>query len=94
MTQTTQPKMTEMATYLTALISEKGRSVEAALPVEGHINLSYQNLIEFIDQMPAPVQKQIRDTLVMIDFKNGDVFHYLDFLVQGMIKAQGLDAFV
>lgn len=86
--------MTEMATYLTALISEKGRSVEAALPIEGHIDLSYQNLIEFIDQVEPATQKQIRDTLVMIDFKNGDVFHYLDFLVQGMIKARGLDTFV
>lgn len=94
MSQIAQQKMSEMATYLTALISEKGRSVDAALPLEGHINLSYRNLIEFIDQVTPAIQKQVRDTLVMIDFKNGDVFHYLDFLVQGMIKAYGLDAFV
>lgn len=32
---------------------------------------------------------EIKTTLVKIDFMNGDVFHYLDYLANGMIKALG-----
>ena len=78
---------TPLDTYLRTLINEKGGDVEKDLNRPGHIGLCYDNLIEFIMQMPASIQQDIRDTLVMIDYKNGDVFHYLNHLVDGMIDA-------
>ena len=79
--------MTQTITeYLTALIEEKGKSLDTEIQVEGHIGLTYQNLVEFIEQVPAQMQNQIKDTLVKIDFHNGDVFHYLNHLGEGMAK--------
>lgn len=79
--------MTQTITqYLTALIEEKGKSLDTEIKVEGHIGLTYQNLVEFIEQVPAQMQKQIRATLIKIDFHNGDVFHYLNHLGEGMAK--------
>ncbi|MBD80205.1 MAG: hypothetical protein CL840_14925 [Crocinitomicaceae bacterium] len=80
--------------YLEALITEKGRDIDADLNKPGHIGLTYRNLIEFIENEAAEHdQATIRKNLVAMDFANADVFHFLDHLVDGMIKAQNLDAF-
>lgn len=82
----------ELTDYLTRLITEKGRDVEADLNREGHIGLCYQNLIEFIEGNCSESERSaIYHTLTMIDFKNGDVFHYLDHLVSGMLATIGMD---
>lgn len=73
-------------TYLKTLIEEKGASVQDEINLEGHFGLTWAHLIEFIEQMPQ-YHKNIRQTLVMIDFKNGDVFHYLTHLATGMVKS-------
>ncbi|HHJ3080365.1 TPA: hypothetical protein ACPVZG_004216 [Vibrio parahaemolyticus] len=78
--------------YLTALITEKGQSVENGPSIDGHIGLTWQHLIDFIDTVPE-YHGEIRKTLVKIDFHNGDVFHYLTFLSNAMIKAKSLDTF-
>ena len=75
-----------MTEYLTALIEEKGSSLDTEIQVEGHIGITYQNLVEFIEQVPKEMQSQIKDMLVKIDFHNGDVFDYLNHLVEGMAK--------
>ena len=77
-----------MRTYLENLITEKGVSLESEIKIDGHIGLTYQMLVDYIVEM-KPYHKEIRKTLVMIDFKNGDVFHYLDYLTKGMLKACG-----
>jgi len=77
-----------MKKYLKTLIEEKGKSAEDEIEVEGHFGLTYQMLIDYIEQAPA-YHAQIRKTLVMIDFKNGDVFHYLKYLTEGMLAACG-----
>ena len=80
-----------MQDYLERLITEKGRSLDECLLAEkGHINLTWENLIDFVCQQPKVTKDKIRDTLLTIDFKNGDVFHYLDFLVVGMMKSLNL----
>lgn len=79
--------------YLLTLIAEKGRDVDADLGRPGQINLCYRNLIEFIEANASqPMRNAIYDTLVKIDVANGDVFHYLDHLVTGMIAAMGVSA--
>lgn len=75
-----------MTKYLTTLIEEKGRDMEDTINIEGHIGLTYAMLVEFIATMPAH-HKAIRDTLVKIDFANGDVFHFLTHLAKGMVAA-------
>ena len=77
-----------MKTYLINLITEKGKSLDSTINLDGHIGLTYQMLVDFICENKE-YHKQIRNTLVKIDFQNGDVFHYLDYLAVGMIKALG-----
>lgn len=81
-------ELKQMKTYLTNLITEKGTDLEDCIELDGHISLTYQMLIDFICGMPE-YHPQIRKTLVMIDFKDGDVFHYLNHLTQGMVKSLG-----
>lgn len=77
-----------MRTYLINLITEKGKDIDSCIPLEGHIGLTWEDLIDFICSMPE-YHSSIRKTLVMIDFKNGDVFHYLNHLALGMVKSVG-----
>ena len=77
-----------MKDYLTKLIEEKGKSLDDEIALEGHFSLTYEMLVDFIESAKE-YHKQIRDTLVKIDFKNGDVFHYLNHLAAGMVAACG-----
>lgn len=43
-------------------------------------------VIEAIKNAPAGEQKAIRNTLVAIDFRNGDVMHYLEHLAKILVK--------
>lgn len=76
-----------MKKYLINLITEKGHSLDEELRSDqGHINLTWNTVIEFICNLPAHIKKDIRNKLVIIDFKNGDVFHFLNYIIDGMIK--------
>ena len=75
-----------MKKYLKTLIEEKGRSLDDNICIEGNFGITYEMLIDFIDQCPE-YHESIKKTLVKIDFKNGDVFDYLKHLANGMIKA-------
>ena len=78
-----------MKTYLVNLITEKGRELDDninCLNEIGHFGVTYEMLVDYI-AAAKEYHSQIRKTLVTIDFKNGDIFHYLDFLAKGMIAA-------
>ena len=77
-----------MKNYLTTLIEEKGQSIENEIKIDGHFGLTWEMLLDYIEDAPQ-YHKQIKDTLVKIDFLNGDVFHYLTHLANGMLKALG-----
>lgn len=77
-----------MKNYLTTLIEEKGKSIENEIQLDGHFGLTYEMLIDYI-QEAKQYHSQIKTTLVKINFLNGDVFHYLDFLAKGMVEALG-----
>jgi len=77
-----------MKQYLTNLITEKGFSTDDHINLEGHFGLTWDMLIDFIEQAPE-YHKSIRTMLVKIDFQNGDVFHYLTHLAKGMVEACG-----
>ncbi len=77
-----------MKTYLQTLIQEKGSELDQEINIEGHYGITYEDLINFIDGM-KDYHQEIKNTLVKIDFHNGDVFHYLDFLAKGMVDSLG-----
>jgi hypothetical protein len=79
----------EMEKYLTTMIEEKGKDIEdyiECLEDKGHFGITYQMLIDFIVSMPKEIKRQIKKTLIYIDFKNGDVFHYFDYIADGMVN--------
>lgn len=82
-----------MNEYLDALITEKGSSTDASIDIDGVVGLTWQHLIDFIDQLPEH-HEDIRKNLVHIDFVNGDVFDYLTHLAKGMIEACGLGSYL
>lgn len=83
----------KISNYITTLIEEKGFSTQDEINIDGHYGLNWEMLIDFVS---APEMKQyhdqIRNTLVKIDFMNGDVFHYLRHLAVGMLKSLGYEA--
>jgi hypothetical protein len=79
-----------MKNYLKRLVEEKGHDLDDEINLDGHIGLTYRMLFDYIHEAKT-YHKEIKRTLVYIDFKNGDVFHYLDFLAKGMVEALGLN---
>lgn len=80
-----------MKAYLKNLLLEKGitSSLENDMNVDGHFGLTYNMTIDFVCSMPANIQEQIRKNFVMIDFKNGDVLHFWNHIVNGMLESIG-----
>ncbi len=78
---------TAISIYLENLISEKGLSPYTEIEVEGNSGTNFMTLevvIEAILMSSKEEQKQIRETLVKIDFKNGDVMHFFKYLAKAM----------
>ena len=76
-----------MKTYLNNLLNEKGINRELDLNIEGNSGLNIiplQVVIDAIINTNKEEQDQIKKTLVMIDFKNGDVMHYIKHLSQAI----------
>ena len=78
--------MEDMNQYLVNLIEEKGKSLETPVVIEGHFGMTLANIVEFICSLSDKDQKECRNKLVYIDFKNGDVFHFLQYIAEGMAK--------
>lgn len=75
-----------MKRYLTTLIQEKGKQLDDTLVVPGHFGVTFEMLLDFIEQCPEQ-HAFIKDTLVKIDFQNGDVFHFFTHLATCMCRA-------
>ena len=72
-----------MKSYLKNLLAEKNIDPETMLEVQGESGLNIMPLQVVIDAIISTCkaeQAAIRKTLVMIDFKNGDVMHYFNHL--------------
>ena len=82
-----------MKRYLTNLIEENGRSVDELININGHFGVTYRMLIDYIATNQKIYHQTIRMTLVKIDFLNGDFYHYLNHLAEGM-AAQEFGAFI
>lgn len=75
--------------WLNTFIAEKNIDTEQTLQVEGESGLNMIPVgcvIEAIQGTPASEQQQIKSTLVAIDFKNGDVLHFIRHLAQAIAQ--------
>jgi hypothetical protein len=72
--------------WLELMIDEKGADLEGNIKIDGHFGLTWTMLLDFLEQVPE-YHKDFKHNLVYIDFKNGDIFHYLTHLAKGMIKS-------
>jgi len=89
--QSCQPKKTKkkMTNYLNTLISEKNINIETIIEVEGQSGTNFIPLgviVEHIEIAPTHEQNQIKNTLVKIDFHNGDIMHFFTYLAQAIAR--------
>ena len=78
-----------MKNYLNALISEKGLNLETIIEVQGDSGTNFIPLgvvAEHILIANNTEQSQIRNTLVKIDFHNGDVMHFFTHLAKAIAR--------
>jgi len=76
-----------MKNYLNNLLDEKRIDRDMDLSIEGPSGLNIMPLQMVIDAIigaPKHEQKGIRNTLVKIDFHNGDVMHFINHLAQAL----------
>jgi folate-dependent phosphoribosylglycinamide formyltransferase PurN len=78
-----------MTNYLNTLISEKGLNLETIIEVQGESGTNFIPLavvVEHIAIANSTEQAQIKNTLVKIDFHNGDVMHFFNHLAQAIAR--------
>lgn len=82
----------KFSNWLETMISEKGIDLEENFTFEdanGANVMPYGVVIEAAKNASAGEQAQIKNTLVMIDFKNGDIKHFLRHLGRGLAAGAG-----
>lgn len=78
---------TDKMSYIELLLKEKKIDLDTyILEDKGHIDLTIKVLIEFIYSLPKDIILKIEDTFKLIDFKNGDIMHFINYLATGMVK--------
>lgn len=74
--------------WLDTFISEKEIDTEQILEAEGNSGTNYIPvgvLIEHIKLAPANEKERIKDTIIKIDYKNGDVMHFFKHLAGAIV---------
>lgn len=74
--------------YLNTLLEEKGISQETVLEVTGSewgTNfMPISVVVDFVSNLDTNTQNKIKDTLVKIDFHNGDVIDFITYIAKGI----------
>ena len=72
--------------YFRTLLNEKGISLETVLEIEGKewgTNfIPVEVVLEFMEGRDLATQKKMRDNLTKIDFMNGDVMHFFNYVAE------------
>lgn len=76
--------------YLKTLLYEKGISMDHSFLIPsdnifGNHIVPLDVVVEFISSLDLETQLHIKWTLVKIDFNNGDVLSYLEYICKGMV---------
>lgn len=75
--------------WLSKFIDEKGIDREKIIEAEGESGTNFipvQCLIDLMIQAPENEQRGIKDMIVKIDFRNGDVLHYFAHLAKAVAR--------
>ena len=73
--------------WLDTLIDEKGIDREEEIIIEGESGTNFmtvETVLEAIKATGTREQGKIKDTLVFIDFKNGNIVHFFRHLAQAL----------
>ena len=68
------------------ILKEKNISEERDLAIPGQIGLTVGVVNEFINRMESDTKKAMLDKLVMIDFNNGNILKFYEYLAVGMVE--------
>lgn len=76
----------QISKYITNLITEKGVDATDTIELDGHFGFTYEMLIDTVaTQFDRATQFKVWRTLVTIDARNGDVFHFLTYIARGIV---------
>lgn len=77
-----------MNSFFRTMVEEKGiLNNEFEVTHNGMTHfMNVEIVIELIESAPKHEQRKIKDTFSMIDFKNGDLMHYIKFLAEAFVK--------
>lgn len=82
-------KISQYEKWIRTFIEEKGLDLDLEFTIE-HDNIThfiaFGFIIDLIVKAPKQEQEQIKDKIVYIDFRNGDVIHFFEFLANAYIK--------
>lgn len=75
--------------WFNTFLEEKGLLYKLyQIEVDGNTHfIDSELIIDLIKKAPYQEQSQIKNVIVMIDFKNGDVHHFFEHLATGYIKS-------
>ena len=78
-----------MRNYLNTLLSEKGIALDTMCEVDGDSGINFiplEIIVDFMCQMSPETQAKAKTNLVKIDFHNGDVMHFVDYVAKVIAK--------
>ena len=55
--------------------------------------LTKEEVLNELLKMPKEIQKQIKNKIVLIDFRNGDIQHFINYVLKGWFNLQ-IDSFI
>ena len=73
--------------WLDVFVAEKGLDTEIVFEVEGDAGMNLVPLggvVDFVKNVDAATKAKIKNTIVKIDFFNGDVLDFFKFMAKGM----------
>lgn len=81
--------MTPFEKWFRTFIDEKGLEEVEFMETVGdniHVYDNYDVVEWIVDYLNPADQSAVKDKLVMVDFKNGDVNHFLEYMGKGFVN--------
>jgi hypothetical protein len=78
----------EFEKWLNTFVDEKGLDRDYEFKVPDHpiygavVGLTLDIVIKALVGAPADIQKKVKDKLVLIDYANGDVMHFFQYIAE------------
>ena len=82
--------MRDIEEYILTLFDEKGYDLTEDV-LDGVFGLDIYAVAEYVANSNRGDQETIYDNFTKIDFANGDIFDFLEYIAEGMVKSQGLE---